>query len=218
MDVPVNPSGCIRTEEMRKLSHEEKKKYINGFTLNPINCNLLPHKLPEPVQRKKRMSAKSDLEKYDEMKLKNRTGLRLQVLRSNIEGWGVYAKQEIKEGEIIIEYVGELIHVALADLREAYYNSRGIGCYMFAIPDDDHIVDATLRGNMARFINHSCDPNAKTDYMVYQGIKKIVIYAIRDILPGEEISYDYMFAVDENDMVICNCGALNCKGFMNIED
>lgn len=118
---------------------------------------------------------------------KNQTGMRVQVLRSTIEGWGVYAKQYIKyefnhhilsnflslthfisfflltrylletrKGEIIIEYVGEVIDDALADLREAYYNSKNIGCYMFRIPDSSLIVDATMRGSIARFINHSC--------------------------------------------------------------
>lgn len=57
---------------------------------------------------------------------------------------------------MIIEYVGEEIRQKMADLREIRYNERGIGCYMFKI-DDDIIVDATEKGNIARFINHCCD-------------------------------------------------------------
>lgn len=59
-------------------------------------------------------------------------------------------------GEMVIEYAGELIRSTLTDQRERYYNSRGIGCYMFKI-DDNLVVDATMRGNAARFINHSCE-------------------------------------------------------------
>lgn len=59
-------------------------------------------------------------------------------------------------------------------------------------------------------------PNAKTDHIYYNDQTKIVIYAIRDIHPGEEISYDYMFAVDD-DKVPCTCGAAKCKGFMNVD-
>lgn len=59
-------------------------------------------------------------------------------------------------GEMVIEYAGELIRSTLTDQRERYYNSRGIGCYMFKI-DDHLVVDATMRGNAARFINHSCE-------------------------------------------------------------
>lgn len=59
-------------------------------------------------------------------------------------------------GEMVIEYAGELIRSTLTDKREKYYDSRGIGCYMFKI-DDNLVVDATMRGNAARFINHSCE-------------------------------------------------------------
>lgn len=57
---------------------------------------------------------------------------------------------------MVIEYAGELIRSTLTDQRERYYNGRGIGCYMFKI-DDNLVVDATMRGNAARFINHSCE-------------------------------------------------------------
>lgn len=63
-------------------------------------------------------------------------------------------------GEMVIEYAGELIRSTLTDKRERYYDSRGIGCYMFKI-DDNLVVDATMRGNAARFINHSCEVGIK---------------------------------------------------------
>lgn len=59
-------------------------------------------------------------------------------------------------GEMVIEYAGELIRSTLTDKRERYYDGRGIGCYMFKI-DENFVVDATMRGNAARFINHSCE-------------------------------------------------------------
>ena len=59
-------------------------------------------------------------------------------------------------GEMVIEYAGEEIRAILTDKREKLYESRGIGCYMFKV-DDDTVVDATMKGNAARFINHSCD-------------------------------------------------------------
>jgi len=61
---------------------------------------------------------------------------------------------------MVIEYAGELIRSTLTDKRERYYDSRGIGCYMFKI-DDNLVVDATMRGNAARFINHSCEVSTK---------------------------------------------------------
>jgi len=152
---------------------------------------------------------------YRKMQARNRTGNRLKILRSNIQGWGVFALQPIAKGEMIIEYVGELINPVFADVREQRYNARGIGCYMFRVPDEDEIIDATMTGNMARFINHSCDPNAKTDWIVIGPKKKIVIFATRNVTPGEEITYDYLFDLDEQDLVPCHCGAANCKRWMN---
>lgn len=67
---------------------------------------------------------------------------------------------------MVIEYAGELIRSMLTDKRERYYDSRGIGCYMFKI-DDNWVVDATMRGNAARFINHSCEVSQKSKIIVY---------------------------------------------------
>ena len=78
------------------------------------------------------------------------------VYSSGIHGRGLFCKREIQAGEMVIEYAGEEIRAMLTDSREKYYESRGIGCYMFKI-DDDTVVDATMKGNSARFINHSCD-------------------------------------------------------------
>lgn len=66
---------------------------------------------------------------------------------------------------MVIEYAGELIRSTLTDKRERYYDSRGIGCYMFKI-DDNLVVDATMRGNAARFINHSCEVSVYCQYLL----------------------------------------------------
>ena len=57
---------------------------------------------------------------------------------------------------MVIEYAGEVIRSSVTDVREKLYESKGIGCYMFRI-DDNIVVDATMHGNAARFINHSCE-------------------------------------------------------------
>ena len=58
-------------------------------------------------------------------------------------------------GELLMEYAGEVIRRPLADKREQLYASQGLGLYFFAL-DRDHCIDATHRGNIARYINHSC--------------------------------------------------------------
>ena len=86
-------------------------------------------------------------------------------------------------------------------------------CYMFRI-DDDLIVDATKKGNIGRFINHSCDPCCVTKIIEHNGEKKIVVITTRRVEVGEEITYDYFFA-NEADRIACNCGARNCAGRLN---
>jgi len=101
----------------------------------------------------------------------------------------------------------------MADKREREYNAAGLGCYMFKI-EDNMIVDATKKGSCARFINHSCNPNSYTRIVAIDGKKKIIILAKQRIRRGEEITYDYMFPIEENK-IPCNCGASNCRLWMN---
>ncbi|MES1912485.1 MAG: hypothetical protein MHM6MM_004754, partial [Cercozoa sp. M6MM] len=108
------------------------------------------------------------------------------VCRSRIHGCGLFATRDIKAHHMIIEYVGEVIRTSVADKRERVYERIGIGsCYMFRL-DRHHIIDATLRGSVARFINHSCDPNAYSRVVEIDGRKKICIFSRRDIARGEE--------------------------------
>ena len=61
---------------------------------------------------------------------------------------------------------------------------------MFRI-DRQEVVDATMSGSMARFINHCCDPNCYSRIINVEGKKKIIIFAERNIVRGEELTYDY---------------------------
>merc|ERR1719318_1804786 len=114
------------------------------------------------------------------------------VYASGIHGRGLFCKREIACGEMVIEYAGEEIRAILTDYREKFYDNKGIGCYMFRI-DDSLVVDATMKGNAARFINHSCDPSCFSKVIDVSGTKHIVIFALRGIQRGEELTYDYKF-------------------------
>ncbi|XP_017117386.1 histone-lysine N-methyltransferase trithorax isoform X2 [Drosophila elegans] len=135
------------------------------------------------------------------------------VFRSHIHGRGLYCTKDIEAGEMVIEYAGELIRSTLTDKRERYYDSRGIGCYMFKI-DDNLVVDATMRGNAARFINHSCEPNCYSKVVDILGHKHIIIFALRRIVQGEELTYDYKFPFEE-EKIPCSCGSKRCRKYLN---
>lgn len=104
--------------------------------------------------------------------------------RSAIHGWGLYADENIALGDMIIEYVGEKVRQAVANIREIRYDKQGMGSsYLFRI-DDDTVVDATKKGGIARFINHSCAPNCTAKIIKVDGTKRIVIYALKEITKG----------------------------------
>ena len=105
----------------------------------------------------------------------------VKFARSAIHNWGLYAMENIAANDMIIEYVGEMVRQQVADMRERQYLKSGIGSsYLFRI-DEYTVIDATKRGGIARFINHSCDPNCTAKIIKVEGSKRIVIYALRDI-------------------------------------
>jgi hypothetical protein len=88
---------------------------------------------------------------------KMKDSLKPIIRRSNIHGFGLFATQKYERGDIVIEFIGEIIRSSIADIREKTYEKRGMGsCYMFRV-DDDNVIDATDKGNITRYINHSCD-------------------------------------------------------------
>lgn len=150
--------------------------------------------------------------------LKETSKASVGVYRSHIHGRGLFCKRDIEEGDMVIEYAGEVIRAVLADQREKRYEAmsgrRGVGgCYMFRI-DDNLVVDATLKGNAARFINHSCDPNCYSRVVDIHGHKHILIFALRRITIGEELTYDYKFPFEEVK-IPCTCGAKKCRKYLN---
>lgn len=102
------------------------------------------------------------------------------VVKRSSAGLGLFATAPFKRGDFIIEYTGERI-------SEDESNRRG-GKYLFVL-DKDTVIDGKGRENTARYINHSCKPNAEAE--IDEEESKVRILARKKILPGEEITYDY---------------------------
>lgn len=142
------------------------------------------------------------------------TSERLVAKRSHVHGWGLFVKLPVARHDMIVEYMGETVRSVVADLRELEYEKQVGSCYLFRL-DKQEIVDATRKGSMARFINHSCVPNAYAKVVNLEGgNKKIVFFAFRDLDVGEEVFYDYKFPIEE-DKIPCHCGAPQCRRFLN---
>jgi SET domain-containing protein len=120
---------------------------------------------------------------------------------------------DIAEGETLIEYKGELITWEEALRRHPHDPSQPNHTFYFHI-DDERVIDGGVKGNAARWINHSCDPNCASSIED----RRIYIDSIRDIQPGEELSYDYGLVIDEpmtkklKAEFPCWCGSEHCRG------
>lgn len=152
-----------------------------------------------PNREKSRKTAPKISEKY--------ACFRLSIRPSRIHRWGVFAEEFIPKGRKIIEYTGEKIsRVETARrARTRRYN------YLFTL-DSYWTIDGSVGGSGAEYINHCCEPNC-----VARIVKGHILYfAARDIQPGEELTVDYRFDPDV-EQVKCRCGAPNCRGTINLK-
>jgi SET domain-containing protein len=144
---------------------------------------------------------------------KKRRGPRIVVRRSGIHGRGVFARRVIHEDETVCEYKGDII--SEAEVARRYpEDMQGLNhTFVFGV-EIDHNIDGGANGNIARWINHSCEPNCDT----YEKDKRMFVRAARDIRPGEELSYDYNIEAGERITRAvkarwpCWCGAKKCRG------
>jgi SET domain-containing protein len=128
-------------------------------------------------------------------------GRGLFVMESPLGGLGCFASVCFRETSRIGIYVGERI-----THTEAMQRLKGLNGKYICQLDEKYYVDGSVDGNETQYINHSCEPNA--DAVVLDGL--IVVYALREILRGEEITVDYLNSFDE-DRTICQCRSASCR-------
>jgi SET domain-containing protein len=137
------------------------------------------------------------------------------VRSSKIHGNGVFARRKIPAGTRIIEYKGERISWKEALRREQLKAADSTHTFLFSL-DDGRVIDGGSHGNDARWINHACEPNCEAR----EEDGRVFIYALRDILRGEELNYNYALILDERHTPAlkrayeCRCGSANCRKTM----
>ncbi len=138
---------------------------------------------------------------------------RIQVRRSGVHGKGVFALQDIAEGDVLIEYVGEVISWSEAQERHPHDPADPNHTFYFHI-NEERVIDAKVGGNSSRWINHACHANCEAD----EKDGRIFIKALRNIQAGEELNYDYGLILHERhtrklkSQYPCWCGSRNCRG------
>jgi SET domain-containing protein len=136
------------------------------------------------------------------------------VRHSGIHGRGVFATQTIRKGAVILEYKGRRASWDEAMRRPDSDPGDAAHTFLFEL-DDGRVIDARVRGNAARWINHSCAPNCAT---FEDDDGRVFIEAKRTIRAGEELCYDYRLSVDgrlnkrERAQYACHCGTDKCRG------
>ena len=130
-----------------------------------------------------------------------------------MHGKGVFALQDLAEGETLIEYVGEVISWPEALRRHPHDPAQPNHTFYFHI-NETQVIDANVGGNSSRWINHSCQPNCEADEIG----ERVFIKALRNIAAGDELFYDYGLVIDAKYTkklladYPCWCGAPGCRG------
>ncbi|XP_039020807.1 histone-lysine N-methyltransferase ASHH2-like [Hibiscus syriacus] len=131
------------------------------------------------------------------------------------KGFGLRMQENISAGHFLIEYVGEVLDMQAYEARQEEYASRGQRHFYFMTLNGSEVIDAYVKGNLGRFINHSCDPNCRTEKWMVNGEICIGLFALRDIKKGEEVTFDYNYVrVFGAAAKKCHCGSPHCRGYI----
>lgn len=136
----------------------------------------------------------------------------LEVVKTEKKGYGLRAKRSIPAEAFVYEYIGEVVEEEAFRKRMNRYHDERIPHFYFMMLQRDEYLDATKKGGIARFINHSCNPNCYVAKWHVGKHMRMGIFAQRDILKGEELTFNYNVDRYGNEAQPCYCGEPNCVG------
>lgn len=138
----------------------------------------------------------------------------VSVIRTDKKGYGLRSNSTLRAHDFIFEYIGEVINEPTFRRRMLQYDHEGIKHFYFMSLNKSEFVDATKKGNLGRFCNHSCNPNCYVDKWVVGDKLRMGIFALRAIQEGEELVFNYNVDRYGAEPQPCYCGESNCVGFI----
>ncbi len=138
----------------------------------------------------------------------------VEVRETSWKGHGLFTNEDLKKGQYIMEYLGELINGAELSARmDASMGNKHL--YVLQLKKDSYI-DARHKGTIGRFINHSCEPNCKIDIWTVDGRMRVGIFALTDVEKDAELNFDYQWRPSSRPPTKCHCGTASCRGFLEV--
>ncbi|CAM8877632.1 unnamed protein product [Rhodiola kirilowii] len=140
---------------------------------------------------------------------------KLKSFKSGKKGYGLRSEEYIRRGQFLIEYVGEVLDMHAYEARQKDYAAKGHKHFYFMTLNGSEVIDACSKGNLGRYINHSCESNCRTEKWMVNGEICIGLFAVRNIKKGEEVTFDYNYVrVSGAAAKKCKCGSSRCRGFI----
>lgn len=241
-DQGPHQSGCARAEGFYRIPAAEKAAHLpdrNRAIAEPTtgrsslasarNNRADSRRLVLDIeQHKKETMTDTDILKFNQLQSRKK---QLRFSKSPIHDWGLYAMELIPAGDMVIEYVGEIVRQQVADHREKMYERAGnFSTYLFRV-DDDVVVDATHKGNIARLMNHCCTPNCTAKILTLQGEKRIALLYVSLLTQRKKyhssgaradvrlqmyvsIPDPVQSSESDEDAIACLCGSPQCRRFL----
>uniref|UniRef100_A0A671WMW9 [histone H3]-lysine(36) N-trimethyltransferase n=1 Tax=Sparus aurata TaxID=8175 RepID=A0A671WMW9_SPAAU len=140
------------------------------------------------------------------------------VILTEDKGWGLRAAKDLSSNTFVLEYCGEVLdHKEFKTRVKEYARNKNIHYYFMSLKNNE-IIDATLKGNCSRFMNHSCEPNCETQKWTVNGQLRVGFFTTKAVTAGTELTFDYQFQRYGKEAQKCFCGAPSCRGFLGGEN
>ncbi|XP_030605294.1 histone-lysine N-methyltransferase SETD2 isoform X2 [Archocentrus centrarchus] len=141
-----------------------------------------------------------------------------EVILTEDKGWGLRAAKDLAPNTFVLEYCGEVLdHKEFKTRVKEYARNKNIHYYFMSLKNNE-IIDATLKGNCSRFMNHSCEPNCETQKWTVNGQLRVGFFTTKAVTAATELTFDYQFQRYGKEAQKCFCGAPSCRGFLGGEN